>query len=241
MGVTFIAPQGTYTAPAKLVSKSITKNGTYDATDDSANGYSSVTVNVEGGGSSWQTVFEGSVTTVDDDGDIFGIIEDLTLTGDSVKASLNGIEYILPKTEHGYGAENESGLDFSTYPLFIAVGEGFCNLWTPTAGTYTLKIEEPQSGGSSDFSTAEVTFICSSNEPEINLAFINVQNDGIYSLVDITESTQTVTVPLYKNKLSCGIGPFYMTVTSTSGNITGSQMDGYIITGNCTINYSLPM
>lgn len=52
MGVTFIAPQGTYTAPAKLVTKEITENGTYDATDDSANGYSSVTVNVEGGGGS---------------------------------------------------------------------------------------------------------------------------------------------------------------------------------------------
>lgn len=52
MGVTFIAPQGTYTAPAKLVTKEITENGTYDATDDSANGYSSITVNVEGGGGS---------------------------------------------------------------------------------------------------------------------------------------------------------------------------------------------
>ena len=52
MGATFIAPQGTYTAPAKLITKEITENGTYDATDDSANGYSSVTVNVEGGGGS---------------------------------------------------------------------------------------------------------------------------------------------------------------------------------------------
>lgn len=52
MGVTFIAPQGTYTAPAKLVSKSITENGTYDPADDNANGYSSVKVEVEGGGGS---------------------------------------------------------------------------------------------------------------------------------------------------------------------------------------------
>lgn len=50
MGVTFIAPQGVYTAPAKLVSKTITENNTYNAIDDNANGYSSVTVNVEGGG-----------------------------------------------------------------------------------------------------------------------------------------------------------------------------------------------
>ena len=52
MGVTFIAPQGVYTAPAKLVSKTITENNTYNAIDDNANGYSSVTVNVEGSGGS---------------------------------------------------------------------------------------------------------------------------------------------------------------------------------------------
>ena len=50
MGVTFIAPAGTYTAPAKLIEKTITQNDTYNAADDNANGYSSVTVNVEGGG-----------------------------------------------------------------------------------------------------------------------------------------------------------------------------------------------
>lgn len=94
-------------------------------------------------------------------------------------------------------------------------------------------------GGSSDFSTAEVTFV-TTNEPDINLVFLNVQNDGIYDVINITQSTQTVTVPLYKNKLSCGIGSFFMTVTSTSGNITGSQMGGYIISGDCTINYTLP-
>ena len=62
MGVTFIAPQGTYTAPAKLVSKSITENGTYDPADDNANGYSSVTVEVEGGGGGGD--FSTAVVTV---------------------------------------------------------------------------------------------------------------------------------------------------------------------------------
>lgn len=52
MGVTFIAKEGTYTAPAKLITKEITENNTYNASDDGANGYSSVTVNVEGGGGS---------------------------------------------------------------------------------------------------------------------------------------------------------------------------------------------
>lgn len=201
----------------------------------------SVKINGEeaGGGGSWQTVFEGSVETVDDDGEIFGIIENLTLTGDSIKATLNGTEYILPKTEHGYGAENESGLDFSTYPLFIAPVEGVdsCNLWTPTAGTYTLKIEEEQSGGSSDFSTATMTitgtnrgFISVANVlvvPDYNLEGANYQS----SLTD-----DTLTVILYKGKAYATAGA---SVQSTSGNITyDEEMEWYVITGDCTVNFS---
>lgn len=37
---------------AVLVSKTVTENGTYDPADDNADGYSSVTVNVSGGGGS---------------------------------------------------------------------------------------------------------------------------------------------------------------------------------------------
>ena len=67
MGVTFIAKEGTYTAPATLTSKTITENGTYSAVDDSANGYSSVTVEVEGGGgssdfSTAEVIFNNSAT-----------------------------------------------------------------------------------------------------------------------------------------------------------------------------------
>lgn len=50
-----------------LTIKSITTNGTYDAEDDNADGYSSVTVNVPSGGSSSQTAtgtVAGSGTTI---------------------------------------------------------------------------------------------------------------------------------------------------------------------------------
>ena len=40
---------------ATLIAKSITENGTYDAQDDGADGYSEVTVNVAGGGEWWDT------------------------------------------------------------------------------------------------------------------------------------------------------------------------------------------
>ena len=196
-----------------------------------------------GGGGSWQTVFEGSVETVDDDGDIFGIIENLTLTGDSIKATLNGTEYILPKTEHGYGAENESGIDFNTYPLFIAIGEDFCNLWTPSAGTYTLKIEEEQSGGSSDFSTAEVTvesvlqsYVMSANLPIIYDdedvgGFLNCDN-----MISKSENFSPYTVVLYKGRSMGSLYADDLTI-SVSGDAT---FDGefIFITGDCTITIS---
>lgn len=45
---------------ATLITKSITANGTYNASDDSADGYSSVTVNVPSGASSWKKIAEAS-------------------------------------------------------------------------------------------------------------------------------------------------------------------------------------
>jgi len=50
-----VKTQGTGAAPSPtLITKSITANGTYDAEDDDADGYSSVTVSVSGGGGdSW--------------------------------------------------------------------------------------------------------------------------------------------------------------------------------------------
>lgn len=50
-----VKTQGTGTAPSPtLITKNITQNGTYDAEDDDADGYSSVTVSVSGGGGdSW--------------------------------------------------------------------------------------------------------------------------------------------------------------------------------------------
>lgn len=53
------APPGTPT----LISKTITENGTYDAEDDNADGYSSVTVNVASGGVEYE---EGTWTPVND-------------------------------------------------------------------------------------------------------------------------------------------------------------------------------
>lgn len=49
-----VKTQGTGTAPSPtLITKNITQNGTYNASSDNADGYSSVTVSVSGGGDTW--------------------------------------------------------------------------------------------------------------------------------------------------------------------------------------------
>lgn len=63
-GVTIGGVTGNYTAPTPtLVTKTITENGTYSAAGDNADGYSSVTVNVQ-----QETVVEKDVTFYDYDG-----------------------------------------------------------------------------------------------------------------------------------------------------------------------------
>lgn len=67
-GVSIGGVTGSYTASPTLTTKTITANGTYNASSDSADGYSSVTVNVSGGGGgglSADSILDGSVTTVE--------------------------------------------------------------------------------------------------------------------------------------------------------------------------------
>lgn len=56
-----------------LITKTITQNGTYNASSDNADGYSSVTVNVSGGGSSSAPIFDGNYF-VDSNGSITNFI-----------------------------------------------------------------------------------------------------------------------------------------------------------------------
>ena len=62
-----VKTQGTGTAPSPtLITKSITANGTYDAEDDDADGYSSVTVSVSGGGGNGLVYETGTWTPSED-------------------------------------------------------------------------------------------------------------------------------------------------------------------------------
>lgn len=168
MGVTYIAPAGTVTSPAKLITKNITDNGTYDAADDLANGYSKVTVNVEGGGSSLPTplatnlgdivnvqkkyvegetlIAEQTVTMVEvPDSDPLGhIVGEMDIeNGKLYYVTLDENTYSVVGYNDGYDAFLEYGGE--DYSFDISGIDGELYIWTEasTVGdTHTLKIAE---------------------------------------------------------------------------------------------------
>ena len=164
----YIVTSGELTTVANAIRE---KNGTSSSLSW-PNGFVS---GISSGGETWNTVFEGNVTAeAQQIGEPTGTIEGLTeITADTIKVTFNGTEYTCEKVDDGYGDST-----FTEYPFFIDSWQGSVLLHTQTAGTYTLKIEEPQSGGSSDFSTAEVT---------INVTETPVNYGEIYGFVYIDE------------------------------------------------------
>lgn len=219
----------------------INENGEYNVTD-----YAVADVNVEGGGGSWQTVFEGSVTTESEstfaNGDIVGLS---SLDGDSVKVTFNGVEYTLPKHELGYGEMGEGNTpDFSNYPLFIETSDTPYLLYTQTAGTYSLKIEEQQSGGSSDFSTARVTILNASGDLVTFSPFARILGDEIdaspYNVMSVSTPQDCYAV-LYRGQtyITFDTKPPTTENIATEGGVEYNESDGtFIVTGDCTITIS---
>lgn len=108
-----------------------------------------------GGGTQYTTIFDGIMTTeVEQEAPapISAPIEELEgLEADTIKVTFNGVEYVC-ELQHGtydyYGANPfEEFIDWSDYPFSIVYNVDYYLLATPDAGTYTLKIEEPQSSG----------------------------------------------------------------------------------------------
>lgn len=121
MGVTFIAKEGTYTAPATLTTKTITENGTYSAVDDSANGYSSVTVNVEGGGGSSDfstakmTVINNKEWTIQvNECPVASVEDEMLFGGFSVRGNSQSIFDVIIYKGHAHILEMMTGASLDT-------------------------------------------------------------------------------------------------------------------------------
>ena len=227
----------------------ITENGRYNVAR-----YGYADVNVEGGGGeTWETVFEGSVTTeAGQHGNMATLDYSEIIDADTIKVTFGGVEYEceridLGNTEYAYGGVGEQGFDFSQYPFVIMSSSDSVEvanaIFTETAGTYTLKIEEPQSGGNSDLSTAEVTVINSSAEGyNINTAFVDTEEESILTGHFINSGdTKVLNVVQYKGSNMTSIldateygDPVPENNVSMSGDVS---YDGtyFKVTGDCTI------
>lgn len=112
-----------------------------------------------GGGESWTTLTEETVTT---SAGMFAISASLSysqhITADTARITFDGVQYECEKIvdEYGncfYGAySSNADKDWSEYPFTILSmpseedNPAEVALYTETAGTYTVKIEVPQSG-----------------------------------------------------------------------------------------------
>lgn len=229
----------------------ITENGLYNVAK-----YGYANVNVEGGGGeTWETVFEGSVTT-EGESDAWGLIPNISaITADSIRVTFNGVEYTCEKVNGGYGApwdDDAQAFDFSTYPFFITETE----IHTETAGTYTLKIEEPQSGGSSDFSTAEVKAV--QNVLGVNFKTIAYIDGGemlagydeadeffmrSFNWVSVNDPLNVVMYNGHANLILARNGEMQIVATENPDNVVityDDEMGMYnlALTGDCTITIS---
>lgn len=245
----YIVTSGELTAVANAIRE---KNGTSSSLSW-PNGFVSG-ISSGGGGETWESVYSGSI---EPDGELSPFTADVSLTmtaTDSIKVVYDGVEYVLPKqiTVDGnfYGATpgaNPGDIDFSEYPFLIQVFPDIIRVYTEKAGLHTIAISVPQSGGSSDFSTAEVTVVNNYENAFMIHASSAMDNDEMHASVSDTDSSSIgnrtiLQIILYKGNAVMRIGGFPLgakpTIT-TSGNIQYIEIANiYTITGDCTITIS---
>lgn len=90
-------------------------------------------------------------------------------------------------------------------------------------------------GGSSDFSTAQMTIINTVEDSLVNLTGVRVdtQTNELFSDDELGYGTTTVIVVLYKGNAKGSIGA--EEITSTTGDIVLDENAEYVISGDCTV------
>jgi hypothetical protein len=202
---------------------------------------------------SWVTVFDGSVTMAQQGGSPSYTL--ITLTGalsETIKVAFEGQEYeceMVQADQSYYGANVfDSPVDWSVYPfcLFYAPDgpSGQTMFITENAGTYSLKVEATEeSGGSSDFSVANVTFV-NNYVSGVNAGFCEIAQDyditAIFGVAGVPTGTTECAIPLYQGTALVILGVNENLSIETSGGITYDGNNGLLIIegdGRVTFEY----
>lgn len=200
----------------------------------------------------WNTLFEEEVTTAHEEylpeGMCMGELSyNKFINVNTIKITFDGIEYECNATEYEsvflYGAtvDEEENVDFSKYPFVLSsYSQGSNGITTSVSGVHTIKVEIPKDNedSSSDWSTAEVTFINTKPDSSYSVRIATIESSYItVKKIDVTDS-DTVIVPLYKQKylLSDIDDRDIEYAPQTTGGIEYNSSDGYLIISNGTIS-----
>ena len=205
-----------------------------------------------GGGDSWTVLTEESVTTSAQAGVVLGMLTySQLIDAETIKVTFNGTEYechrVISDNFNLYGGIGQNGPDFSQYPFAITsklTNEGYAQgeIYTETAGTYTIKIEAPQSGGSSDFSTAHITVTDNTTQGmNIEVPWVmdvqGMQAAGGVRSTQGSGSVDSYDVILYKGRCLLVLTNTLYAIT-TNGSVEELGNGSYLVTGDCTITIS---
>lgn len=212
---------------ATLITKSITENGTYDAEDDSADGYSSVTV----------TVPTGTARTS----------SDLTVSGDTVTvpAGLYSSQATASVAAGSAGTPTATKGTVSNHSVSVTPSvtntTGYITGSTKTGTAVTVSASELVSGTKSISSNG--TGIDVTNYADVD---VSVPTGTARTSTDVTVSGDTVTIPagLYSSQVTKSVDAGSAgTPTATKGTVSNHQISvtpsvtnttGYITGGTKT-------
>ena len=204
---------------ATLIEKTITANGTYDAEDDNADGYSSVTVNVP----------SGSPT-----------IQSLTVAPSTSQQTFNasGVDGYKPVTVAAVSQTNLTAENIKSGTT-VTISNGTSNLWSVT-GTYS-------GGGSSDVATGTLTVASNVNTSTSTQITTTTAIGFTPTKFFFWKDARAATSNHVNQATFTTIGSYYIrTMTrysnntlSTSGNANSwtTQTAGYLYFNNNTIYF----
>ena len=201
--------------PLNLISKSITANGTYTASSDNADGYSSVTVNVSGGGGTYQAKTNISPTT-----------SSQTITPDSGYDALSSVQInAMPSGTAGTPSATKGTVSNHSVSVTPSVTNttGYITGGTKTGTAVTVSASELVSGNKS----------ITQNGTGIDVAeyaTVSVSVSGSSKNVQVAQSTTRATSTTYTKlvSLTCSVAGKYDVYwdcfRSSTGGTNGSQL-----------------
>lgn len=148
--------------PLNLIAKSVTANGTYNASSDNADGYSSVTVNVSSNTpeETWETIFDDDITVSNKEASISELANLYFQIGDTWKVTLDNTEYLCEVGHYDVADVNyignidlADGVDEGGEMPFCFYNLGRTNALTGdvrTNGSHSLKLEKLVVGSSTN-------------------------------------------------------------------------------------------